>query len=101
MAASTGDFDAVVTAPLQKSSINEAGIPFSGHTEFFAERAGREVVMMLASPDLRVTLATTHLPLSAVPAAVTAERLAHTLRIVDRLAQDSTGSPVPALPCSD
>jgi 4-hydroxythreonine-4-phosphate dehydrogenase len=78
-----GDFDAVVTGPVQKSSINEAGIPFSGHTEFFAERAGRDVVMMLASPELRVTLATTHLPLSAVPGAVTVERLARTLRIVD------------------
>jgi 4-hydroxythreonine-4-phosphate dehydrogenase len=79
-----GDFDAVVTGPVQKSSINEGGVPFSGHTEFFAERAGAEVVMMLASPELRVTLATTHLPLSAVPAAVTAELLERTLRIVAR-----------------
>jgi 4-hydroxythreonine-4-phosphate dehydrogenase len=77
-----GEFDAVVTGPVQKSSINEAGIPFSGHTEFFAERAASEVVMMLASPALRVTLATTHLPLSAVPSAITAERLERTLRIV-------------------
>jgi 4-hydroxythreonine-4-phosphate dehydrogenase len=77
-----GAFDAVVTGPVQKSSINEAGIAFSGHTEFFAERAGSEVVMMLASPDLRVTLATTHLSLSAVPAAVTAQLLERTLRIV-------------------
>ncbi|MET0935300.1 MAG: 4-hydroxythreonine-4-phosphate dehydrogenase PdxA [Luteibacter sp.] len=79
-----GEFDAVVTGPVQKSSINEAGIPFSGHTEFFADRAGSDVVMMLASPELRVTLATTHLPLSAVPGAVTAERLEHTLKIVHR-----------------
>ncbi|NID15891.1 4-hydroxythreonine-4-phosphate dehydrogenase PdxA [Luteibacter yeojuensis] len=77
-----GDFDAVVTGPVQKSSINEAGIPFSGHTEFFAERASADVVMMLASPDLRVTLATTHLPLSAVPAAITPALLERTLRIV-------------------
>ncbi|URX64456.1 4-hydroxythreonine-4-phosphate dehydrogenase PdxA [Luteibacter anthropi] len=77
-----GSFDAVVTGPVQKASINEAGIPFSGHTEFFAERAGAEVVMMLASPELRVTLATTHLPLSAVPSAVTAPLLERTLRIV-------------------
>ncbi|HVI55942.1 MAG TPA: 4-hydroxythreonine-4-phosphate dehydrogenase PdxA [Luteibacter sp.] len=75
-------FDAVVTGPVQKSSINEAGVPFSGHTEFFAERAGRDVVMMLASPALRVTLATTHLPLSAVPSAVTADLLERVLRIV-------------------
>jgi 4-hydroxythreonine-4-phosphate dehydrogenase len=68
---------------LQKSSINEAGIRFSGHTEFFAQRAGAEVVMMLASPELRVALATTHLPLAAVPAAITREALARVLRIVD------------------
>ncbi|HEY4292955.1 4-hydroxythreonine-4-phosphate dehydrogenase PdxA [Luteibacter sp.] len=77
-----GAFDAVITGPVQKSSINEAGIPFSGHTGFFAERASAEVVMMLASPDLRVTLATTHLPLSAVPAAITPVLLERTLRIV-------------------
>jgi 4-hydroxythreonine-4-phosphate dehydrogenase len=77
-----GRFDAVVTGPVQKSSINEGGVAFSGHTEFFAERAGAEVVMMLASPELRVTLATTHLPLSAVPKAITAALLERTLRIV-------------------
>lgn len=77
-----GTFDAVVTGPVQKATINDAGIPFSGHTEFFAERAGAEVVMMLASPELRVTLATTHLPLSAVPAAITPALLERTLRIV-------------------
>jgi 4-hydroxythreonine-4-phosphate dehydrogenase len=85
----TGEFDAVVTGPVQKSSINESGIAFSGHTEFFAERAGVDVVMMLASPELRVSLVTTHLPLSAVPAAVTAARIERTLRIVARaLVQD-------------
>ncbi|WP_114238814.1 4-hydroxythreonine-4-phosphate dehydrogenase PdxA [Dyella sp. C9] len=77
-----GRYDAVVTAPLQKASINEAGIPFSGHTEFFAERARADVVMMLASPELRVALATTHLPLSAVPAAIQRESLERVLRIV-------------------
>ena len=77
-----GRYDAVVTAPLQKSSINDAGIRFSGHTEFFAERAHADVVMMLASPELRVALATTHLPLAAVSAAITRESLARTLRIV-------------------
>ncbi|OOG37754.1 4-hydroxythreonine-4-phosphate dehydrogenase PdxA [Rhodanobacter sp. C05] len=77
-----GRYDAVVTAPLQKSSINEAGIRFSGHTEFFAERAHADVVMMLASPELRVALATTHLPLAAVSAAITRESLTRTLRIV-------------------
>ncbi|WP_449427552.1 4-hydroxythreonine-4-phosphate dehydrogenase PdxA [Rhodanobacter umsongensis] len=77
-----GRYDAVVTAPLQKSVINEAGIRFSGHTEFFAERAHADVVMMLASPELRVALATTHLPLAAVSAAITRESLTRTLRIV-------------------
>ena len=78
----SGEFDAVVTGPVQKSSINDAGVPFSGHTEFFAECAASEVVMMLASPALRVTLATTHLPLSAVPSAITPQLLERTLRIV-------------------
>ena len=77
-----GRYDAVVTAPLQKASINDAGIHFSGHTEFFADRAHADVVMMLASPDLRVALATTHLPLAAVPAAITAALLTRVLRIV-------------------
>lgn len=79
-----GRYAAIVTAPLQKSSINEAGIRFSGHTEFFAERAHADVVMMLASPELRVALATTHLPLSAVPAAITGQALEQVLRIVHR-----------------
>ncbi|HKV65321.1 MAG TPA: 4-hydroxythreonine-4-phosphate dehydrogenase PdxA, partial [Rhodanobacteraceae bacterium] len=65
----SGAFDGVVTAPVQKSAINDAGEPFTGHTELFAQRAGCEVVMMLASPELRVALATTHLPLARVPAA--------------------------------
>ncbi len=77
-----GRYDAVVTAPLQKSSINDAGIRFSGHTEYFAERAHADVVMMLASPELRVALVTTHLPLVAVSAAITRDALTRTLRIV-------------------
>jgi 4-hydroxythreonine-4-phosphate dehydrogenase len=75
-------YAAVVTAPLQKATINDAGMPFSGHTEFFATRAHADVVMMLASPTLRVALATTHLPLAAVPAAITAGSLTRVLRIV-------------------
>ncbi len=78
----SGEFDGVVTAPVQKSVINDAGEHFTGHTELFAARAGCEVVMMLASPELRIALLTTHLPLSEVPAAVTRESLARTLRIV-------------------
>jgi 4-hydroxythreonine-4-phosphate dehydrogenase len=80
--ASAGTFDAIVTAPVHKGVINDAGVPFSGHTEFFADRAGCRVVMMLVAGDLRVALATTHLPLSAVPAAITRDGLNATLRIL-------------------
>lgn len=74
----------MVTAPVQKSVINEAGIAFSGHTEFLQELcAVPKVVMMLACPGLRVALATTHLPLRAVPDAITADSLRQVLRIVD------------------
>jgi 4-hydroxythreonine-4-phosphate dehydrogenase len=76
-----GEFDGLVTAPVQKSIIADAGIAFSGHTEFFAARAKCRVAMMLAAPGLRVILATTHLPLADVPQAITAESLVQTLRI--------------------
>ena len=92
-----GRYDAVVTAPLQKSSINDAGIAFSGHTEFFAERADADVVMMLASPELRVALATTHLPLSAVPTAVTSARLQQVLRTVHVELQRKFGIEAPRI----
>ena len=83
----SGEFAAMVTAPVQKSSINDAGIAFSGHTEFLAERTGAShVVMMLVGgpPErmLRIALATTHLPLARVPAAITRESLLATLRVV-------------------
>ncbi|MGS2717142.1 4-hydroxythreonine-4-phosphate dehydrogenase PdxA [Eionea flava] len=74
---------AVVTGPVQKSVINDAGIPFSGHTEYFAQQTHTEqVVMMLATKGLRVTLATTHLPLKDVAAAITKDSLIRTLRII-------------------
>jgi len=84
------EFAAIVTAPVHKGVINDAGVPFTGHTEFFAQRARREVVMMLVAGgekarnggDLRVALATTHLPLAAVPAAITRAALVRTLRIL-------------------
>ncbi len=80
-----GEFAAMVTAPVQKSTINDAGVPFTGHTEYLAERTGTpRVVMLLAGGGLRVALATTHLPLAEVPRAITRESLAETLRIVDR-----------------
>ena len=84
-----GWFGAMVTAPLQKSTINDAGIAFSGHTEYLADKTGTgQVVMMLAGdpghgqPLLRVALATTHLPLKDVPAAITMDGLATTLDII-------------------
>lgn len=77
-----GRFDALTTGPVHKSVINESGEAFSGHTEFFARRTGTEVVMMLACDTLRVALATTHMPLSAVPVAITRDRLQRVLRIL-------------------
>jgi 4-hydroxythreonine-4-phosphate dehydrogenase len=78
-----GRYAAMVTAPVQKSIINDAGMPFTGHTEYLAERAHADVVMMLVGGGLRVALATTHLALHDVPAAITAERVERVLRIVD------------------
>lgn len=78
-----GTFDGMVTGPVHKGIINEAGIPFTGHTEMLAERSGTpRVVMMLAGGGLRVALATTHLALRDVPARLTAESLEETLRIL-------------------
>ena len=77
-----GRFAAVVTAPVHKGIINDAGVSFSGHTEFFAELTGTaQVVMMLACPGLRVALATTHLPLRAVADAITPDLLERVIRI--------------------
>jgi 4-hydroxythreonine-4-phosphate dehydrogenase len=79
-----GRFDAMVTAPVQKSVINDAGVPFSGHTEYLAEHTGAALpVMLLVAGRLRVALATTHLPLAAVSGAITRARLEATLRILD------------------
>jgi 4-hydroxythreonine-4-phosphate dehydrogenase len=79
-----GEFDAMVTAPVQKSVLNDAGIAFTGHTEYLAQRTGTpQVVMLLAGGGLRVALATTHLPLAAVPAAITAPLLRSVIRILD------------------
>lgn len=78
-----GTFDGMVTAPVHKGVINEAGIAFSGHTEFLQELCGVErVVMMLATEELRVALVTTHLPLKDVSAAITPERLTQVTRIL-------------------
>lgn len=78
-----GTFAAMVTAPVQKSVINEAGIAFSGHTEFLQQKAGvKKVVMMLASPRLRVALVTTHLPLRKVADAITSHEVEQSVRIL-------------------
>ncbi len=78
-----GEYDALVTAPVHKGVINEAGFAFTGHTEYLAAKAGAaHVVMMLVGGGLRVALATTHLPLAAVPRAITREGLVATLRVV-------------------
>lgn len=79
-----GEFDAMVTAPVQKSVIADAGIPFMGHTEFLAERTGTALpVMMLVADRLRVALATTHLPLAEVSRALDADRLVRVLTVID------------------
>jgi len=75
---------ALVTGPVQKSIINEAGIAFSGHTEFFAEYCGGYPVMMLASNELRVALACTHLPLKDVSATITRPLLEKVIRVLQR-----------------
>ncbi len=77
------EFAALVTAPVHKGVINDAGVAFTGHTEYLAEKTGTpHVVMMLAGGGLKVALATTHLALKDVPAALTQESLEQTLRIL-------------------
>ena len=79
-----GEFAAMVTAPVQKSTLMDAGYRFSGHTEYLAERTRAALpVMLLINDQLRVALVTTHLALSDVPRAITRERLRSTLRIVN------------------
>ncbi len=100
----SGEFAAMVTAPVQKSIINEAGIPFTGHTEYLAERTSTpRVVMMLAGQHgpgqqwLRVALTTTHLPLADVPAAVTPDELEAVLHILHDDLRDKFGLPAPRI----
>ncbi|WP_076407443.1 4-hydroxythreonine-4-phosphate dehydrogenase PdxA [Shewanella sp. UCD-KL12] len=78
-----GEFDAVVTGPVHKGIINQSGIPFSGHTEFFANQANcQDVVMMLSAPGLHVALVTTHIPLAYVSKAITRDRLHQIVKIL-------------------
>jgi 4-hydroxythreonine-4-phosphate dehydrogenase len=80
-----GEFSGMVTAPVHKGIINDAGIPFTGHTEFLADQTGtKRVVMMLVGGGMRVALATTHLPLKDVAAAITSPLLESVLHIIQR-----------------
>ncbi|UVE17388.1 4-hydroxythreonine-4-phosphate dehydrogenase PdxA [Pseudomonas sp. LS44] len=93
-----GHFAGMITAPVHKGVINDAGISFSGHTEFLAELTGTpQVVMMLATGDLRVALVTTHLPLKDVAAAITPERLRRVTRILHADLRDKFGIAEPRI----
>ena len=94
----SGEFSGMVTAPVHKGIINDAGIPFTGHTEFLAEQTHTPlVVMMLAGGGMRVALATTHLPLREVADAITAPLLESVLRILQRDLQQRFGIPQPRI----
>ncbi len=97
-----GEFDAMVTAPLHKGVINEAGVPFTGHTEYLADKTQTpKVVMMLAGETdkgpLRVALVTTHLPLSRVAEAITPATLTEVIRILHRDLRNKYGLPNPRI----
>ena len=92
-----GEFEGLVTGPVNKASINAGGIAYLGTTELLAGQAGVDVVMMLANPALRVALATTHLPLRSVPAAITRESLTRTLRILDAALRRDFALPAPRI----
>ncbi len=95
---SDGNCDAMVTGPVHKGIINDAGIPFSGHTEYLAEFCNQDLtVMMLATEGLRVALATTHLPLSAVPGAITKELLHAIIKILNADLQSKFGIVTPKI----
>lgn len=94
----TGEFSGMVTAPVHKGIINDAGIPFTGHTEFLAEITHTKlVVMMLIGGGMRVALATTHLALKDVPAAISAPLLEDVLRIIRRDLQSRFGIAQPRI----
>jgi 4-hydroxythreonine-4-phosphate dehydrogenase len=91
-------YQALVTGPVHKGVINDAGIAFTGHTEFLAAESGTaQVVMMLAAPGLRVALTTTHLPLAAVAHAITRERLTRVLEILHADLRTRFGIAEPAI----
>lgn len=94
----SGEFDAIVTGPVNKGLINKAGVPFSGHTEYFANQANcSDVVMMLATEGLRVALVTTHIPLAYVSKAITYERLQKITRILHKDLKNKFGIESPKI----
>lgn len=94
----SGEFGALITGPVHKGVINEAGLHFSGHTELLAELSHTgQVVMMLATPGLRVALTTTHLPLAEVPKAITEDKLEKVMRITYQALQQRFGISQPRL----
>ncbi|MBN8716551.1 MAG: 4-hydroxythreonine-4-phosphate dehydrogenase PdxA [Stenotrophomonas sp.] len=92
-----GSLHGMVTGPVHKAVINQSGLPFTGTTGLLAEQTGCEVVMMLANPAMRVALQTAHLPLRAVPDAITPEALARTLRIVEGTLRTQFGIAAPVI----
>lgn len=92
-----GQCDGLVTGPVHKAVINQAGIPFTGTTDLLAALTGCEVVMMLANPHMRVALQTVHLPLRAVPEAITPDALARSLRIVETALRTQFGIAEPVI----
>ncbi|NQY88384.1 MAG: 4-hydroxythreonine-4-phosphate dehydrogenase PdxA [Colwellia sp.] len=94
----SGEFEAIVTGPVHKGLINKSGVPFSGHTEYFAHQANcSDVVMMLATTGLRVALVTTHIPLAYVAKAITFERLQKVTRILHTDLQSKFGIKNPTI----
>lgn len=92
-AAQAGEVDGLCTAPVSKEAITRAGIPFMGHTEFLAEAFGVEVLMLMRGPRLSVALATNHLPLAAVPKALTTPGLVAQLGLLSRELAPLLGRP--------
>jgi len=94
----SGEFSAMVTAPVHKGVVNDSGVPFTGHTEYLAEKTQTpHVVMMLAGENLKVALATTHLALKNVPAALTQDSLEQTIRILHADLYRKYGLPAPRI----
>ena len=92
-----GDFAGLVTGPVHKGVINDAGLPFTGHTEFLADLCQAHPVMLLATPGLRVALVTTHLPLSEVSQAITAERITQVASVLHNNLQRCFGLKQPRI----